>query len=239
MRTNPLRLLLVALLLGALSYLGLDLYAESKDPWRKKARLESADRMAQLAQAPVTLADWPPVVGQRFPEVAFYDHEGQSFNLQLLRGKPVLLEFVAMSCAGCQAFSGGNTHGGFEGFAVQSDLQAIEEYLPRFSAGLRLDDAGFSFVQIIIYNLALRAPSARELAAWRAHFQFDNHANTFILAGGEALANQASFKMIPGFMLLDSELKVLFDSTGHQPRHNLYRELLPALGGLLRPGLGR
>ena len=54
-----------------------------------------------------------------------------------------------------------------------------------------------------------------------------------LLTGGEALANQASFNMIPGFLLLDKDLTVLFDSTGHSPRHGLWQDLLPAAKELL------
>jgi hypothetical protein len=190
--------------------------------------------MAQLAQAPVTIPNWPPQLQRPFAGLALYDHQGAPFSLESLRGKPVFIEFIAMSCAGCQAFSGGNTHGGFDGFAVQADLESIEDYFPRYSGGVSLQDPRFSFVQIIIYNLALRPPSARELAAWRQHFKLDRFSNAYVLGGGEALANRASFNMIPGFMLLSSDLQVLYDATGHRPKHDLYREVLPALGRLLR-----
>lgn len=117
---------------------------------------------------------------------------------------------------------------------IDSTMRSIEEYFARYTGGRTLHSDDLSFVQIIIYNLHLKAPRPFELAAWRTHFGFDRHPSTFVVSGGEALANQASFKMIPGFLLLDKDQTVLFDATGHAPRHNLYTDLLPAAARLLR-----
>lgn len=203
------------------------------DPWAKKAAIESPKRMSELQRVPNNLADWPPQLGKEFPAIDLYDHENKPFAISQLRGKPILLEFIAMTCAGCQAFSGGNKHGGYEGLAVQANLQSIHDYVAQFANGTTLSNSSLYFVQIIIYNDTLDPPSADDLAKWRAHFALDTDKNTFVVAGGEALANSASFKMIPGFMLLDSQLKVVSDSTGHTPTHNLYSELLPRLASLL------
>ena len=159
------------------------------------------------------------------------DEQEKDFSLDQLRGKPTLVEIVAMSCAGCQAFSGGNQFGGFGGFPAQDDLKSIEHYVKDFGKTELFSDK-INFVQIIIYNLQLKAPTPKELGAWRSHFHLNDHPNTFILSGGEPLASRASFYMIPGFLLLDSNLKVLFDATGHQPKYDLYRQLLPGLANI-------
>ena len=53
------------------------------------------------------------------------------------------------------------------------------------------------------------------------------------LAGGPALHNQASYAMVPGFQLVDRTFVLRWDATGHNPRHSLYRELLPAIPEIL------
>jgi len=210
--------------------------ADSDKPWLRKARLETASRMSSLSTAPNTLKNWPPTVNEKFPNLQLYDHEGKSFLMESLRGKPVLIELVAMSCAGCQAFSGGNDFGGFGGFPAQANLGSIERYYDDYTGGNQLFSGDVSFVQLVVYNLNLNAPSAEELALWKDHFKLSTHDNAYVVSGGKALANRASFKMIPGFLLLGTDLKVLYDSTGHTPRHNLFTELLPAVPLLLRDG---
>jgi hypothetical protein len=224
----PSTIRIVALITGVLIGLGVT-YAMPVDPWVRKAMLESADRMGALAQQPNEVAGWPPKVGLKFPEVALIDHTGAPFDFTNLTGKPTLVEIVAMSCAGCQAYSGGNKYGGYGGFPAQTDIQSIDEYFTRFTGGLKLDSNKINFVQIIIYNLRLEPAEPKQLEAWRQHFHFDEQANAQVLSGGAALANKASFNMIPGFLLLDKDQVVRYDATGHTPRHNLYTELLPAV----------
>jgi hypothetical protein len=172
-------------------------------------------------------------VGETFPDIDLYDHQGNAFSISSLQGKPTLVEILSMTCAGCQGFSGGSKYGGFGGFPSQSGLDSIEKYFKDYSRGHKLFSNDIHFVQIIVYNTELLPPSASDLAAWRAHFKLE-HPNTFIVGGGELLANKASFRMIPGFLLLDRDLIVKFDATGHSPRHNLYTELLPAVSALIK-----
>ena len=219
---------IVILLAGILVGIGL-IYAQPVDPWVRKAMLETADRMGVLAQQPNRVSGWPPKVGSKFPQIELVDHTGARFNLANLAGKPTLVEIVAMSCAGCQAYSGGNRFGGYGGFPAQADMQSIDEYFTRFTGGLKLDSNKLNFVQIIIYNLRLEPAEPKQLEAWRQHFHFDKQINAHVLSGGAALANKDSFNMIPGFLLLDKDQVVRYDATGHTPRHNLYTELLPAV----------
>ena len=39
--------------------------------------------------------------------------------------------------------------------------------------------------------------------------------------------------MIPGFQLIDREFVLRYDGTGHRPRHDIWRELMPAIPSLL------
>ena len=212
-----------------LGFAGGILYLQAQDPWVKKRWLETPDRMSALAADDNSVAGWPPKLNAPFPKISLVDHTGSQFDISTLKGKPTLIEIVAMSCAGCQAYSGGNLVGAYGGFPAQSDLQSIDEYFTTYTGGLKLKSDKINFVQIIIYNLKLDPAGPEELAAWRKHFQFDRQPNARVLSGGKALANSASFNMIPGFILLDKDMVVRFDATGHNPRHNLYTELLPAV----------
>lgn len=223
----------IGLLLGALLVAVSVLLAQSSDPWMKKKLIETPKRMNALRNAPNRLAQWPPQLGSKFPEVQLFDHEGKPFSMQSMRGKPTLIEFVAMTCAACQAWSGGNKKGGFEGFLSQHNLQSIEEYYKEFTGGHNIFSSDINFVQLVVYNLHLNPPSPANLSAWRKHFGFNQHANTFVISGGEPLANRESFHRIPGFMLLDRDLVVRFDALGHRPRHNLFTQLLKAVPGMI------
>ena len=206
--------------------------AYPSDPWAKKAQIESPKRMSDLGRAPNNVPGWPPEVGKPFPQVALLDHEGQPFDVRAWRGKPTLIEIATMTCAGCQAFSGGDTRGAFGGMPVQQGLASIEHYFQEYT-GQKLFSDKIHFAQILIYNLRLDPVEPGEAAMWREHFGFDRYPDVKILTGGAPLANRASFRMIPGFLLLDEHGTVLFDATGHSPKHGLYTELLPAAKTLL------
>ncbi len=44
----------------------------------------------------------------------------------------------------------------------------------------------------------------------------------------------ATYQKIPGFHLIDREFVLTHDSSGHHPEDDLYRDLLPALGQMVR-----
>jgi hypothetical protein len=207
-------------------------YSHFDDPWKRKFALETPERMNALAIEPNTLANWPPEVGKALPALKFYRHDGSAFDLNSLRGKPLLVEMISMTCAGCQAFSGGSTHGGFGGFPVQSGLQSIERYYEQYSGGRHLFSEDLNFVQLLVYNLELQPATIADAAAWREHFKLVE-SNTFVLVSEPSLANGVTFKMIPGFLMLNKDLVVVFDSTGHNPKHNLFEQLLPGIRTLV------
>jgi hypothetical protein len=91
-----------------------------------------------------------------------------------------------------------------------------------------------NFVQLLVYNLKLEPATAVDATAWREHFKLVAP-NTVVLVGEPLLANGATFKMIPGFLLLDKDHTVIFDATGHKPKHSLFDELLPGVRRMLGP----
>ena len=183
---------------------------------------------------------WPPVLGEPYPDVQLRDHNGKLVSLSQFEGKTIVVEPVGMSCPGCQAFAGGHHAGGFRGVQPQPGLKSIEEYAPRYSGGVSLDDARIVFVQLLLYDMtAAQAPTIEDAMAWAEHFGTDRHPNRIVLVGDQRLIGPASYDMIPGFQLIDADFVLRSDSTGHHPRHNLYQELLPLLGDLVREDRNR
>ena len=231
-----LRTTILAFLIGVAGYLAVDKFGsplptEPKDGWERKASLETPWRMSQVASKKNSLSNWPPVCGKPFPQFELFDHDNNRFSFDRLPGKPTVIEFISMTCAGCQAFSGGNEFGPYGGLASQPDLESFETYYHQYS-GLDLYSDDVNYVVVVVYNDKLETPTAQDLAGWRTHFHMENHKNTSIVSSSE-LASADTFKMIPGFMLLDKDRSVIFDSTGHNPKHNLYTELLPGIKPLL------
>ena len=206
--------------------------ASPKNGWERKASLETPYRMSQLASRESKLSDWPPKCGRQFPRFDLFDHAGSRFSFDDLRGKPTVIEFISMTCAACQAFAGGNEFGPYGGLASQPDLLSFEKYFEQYT-GFDLYSGEVNYVVVVVYNDKLQSPTARDLYNWRNHFHMQHRDNAFIVSSSE-LASKESFEMIPGFMLLDRDQTVIFDSTGHKPKHNLYSELLPGVKDLLR-----
>ena len=126
-----------------------------KDPIRAKnnAKYDSAK----------PLRDWPPVVGQFYPNLVLKDQTGQVTALSDFRGKVVLLEVVGLTCRACHAFAGGNEAGAerFRGIEPQRGLGSIESYAQGY-AKVSLDHPDIVFVQLVLYGLDGRSPPAED-----------------------------------------------------------------------------
>lgn len=202
---------------------------------KKPAPPASAPLPKTAALPPLEFA-WPPVPGEAYPDLKLLDDEGRQVSLSKFKGKVILLEPTAMTCAACQAFSGGNRPdiGGF-GLKPQADLIDLEESLARYADGVSLDGRNVVFVQLLIYNLNNTAPSVEEVQQWRDHFQLRRrHPNMVFLVADPRMLGQASYDMIPGFHLIDRDFRFTKDSSGHTKRDDLWSGLFPELGRLGR-----
>lgn len=177
---------------------------------------------------------WPPALGKPFPDIELIDQTGRKVKMSSFQGKVILVEFIGMNCPACQAFSGAFDRGSFKNIHPQKGLESIEKLFPKYAGGLSLNDDRIVFVQILLYSMTMDAPTEHDAKKWAQHFQLDRSKNQVVLAGNKALLGQASFNLIPGFQLLDKNLIVRSDSTGHHPRHNLYTELLPLVATVLK-----
>lgn len=180
-------------------------------------------------------AGWPPQKGQVFPDgITYVDQDGRRLKMSQFKGKVLLVEFVGMNCPACQAFSGAHARGAYGGNAVQRGLQSIETYFPKYTGGLRLDDPRIVFVQVLLYDMQLKAPQPADARRWARHFGMSTARQEYVLVPLADLRSSASFNLIPGFQLVDRAFRVRSDSTGHHPRDDLYRTLLPMVGRIIK-----
>jgi hypothetical protein len=181
------------------------------------------------------IGTWPPKPGEPYPDLALMDCNGNLFHLSSLKGKVILVEPVAMSCPASQSHSGGDTLGGFLGIEPQAGIVSLDENLARFGGGLKLDNPAVAYVQVVIYNLDLKAPTVTEVKAWADHFKLTDRSNVYVLVGTPAMLTQASFDMIPGLHLIDKGFVLRSEHFGHGGGSDLYRDLLPMTAKLVAP----
>jgi hypothetical protein len=179
------------------------------------------------------IGTWPPRPAQAYPDLALRDCNGNLFRLSSLKGKVILVEPVAISCMACQAFSGGDTRGGFLGVTPQPGIHSLEEYLARFGGGVKFDNPAIAYVQVVIYNMNLEAPSVSEVKAWADHFGLTGRPNVHVLVGTKEMISQASFDMIPGLHLIGKDFILRSEHFGHGGGSDLYSELLPMTASLV------
>ena len=187
-----------------------------------------------IARSLLVESNWPPKLYQSFPDIELIDQTGQLVRMSSFNGQVVLVEYVAMTCSACQAFSGAHDVGAYGGVPAQHDLESIEKLFPRYTHGIQLDDEQIVFVQILLYDMSMGAATFEDVRQWAHHFQFDRSKNQVVLVGKKSLLGQASFDLIPGFQLIDRNGVIRADSTGHQPHHELYTGLLPMVSVVLR-----
>jgi hypothetical protein len=179
---------------------------------------------------------WPPRVGERYPNLRLRNPRGERVELESLEGKVVLVEPIGMDCPACNAFAGGNRPGasGFQGVQPQGGLPSIDEMLDQYAGGVSLSDDRIVLVHLLLYRPGRDRPPKLETAQlWAKHFGIEESSDVLVLVGEPYLIGPASYNMIPGFQLIDSNFVLRFDSAGHHPTHNLWRDLLPAVSSLM------
>ncbi len=180
-------------------------------------------------------APWPAVEGQAYPDLALSRLDGSAMQMSSLAGKPLLIEYIGIPCAGCQAFLGGNRPGvgGFGGCQPQGGLEAVTDYLPRYGNGLAIDDERFTFVAIILYGTMTSAPTLADARAFAEHFALVAKPNHVVLFGDARYVSPATFALIPGFQVVDADFVLRSDATGHHPARNFWDHTFPLLAELV------
>ena len=190
-----------------------------------------SNNLGDLAHQNANL-NWPPVVGQRFPDITLRDTTGTPTRLSQYAGKALLIEPIGVACKACQAFSGGHDIGGAFGHRPQPDLRSIHEYVERFGNGANLNDDDIVSIHILFYgNNGRSAPTLAEAQEWADHFGRHSPRTVFLYAD-QSFVNSQTRAMIPGFLLIDRDF-VLRSAAGNPPQADLYRELIPMIKEVL------
>jgi hypothetical protein len=186
-------------------------------------------------EKPVRMPEpWPPRVGERYPDLDLLDTEGRPLKLSSFAGRVILLEPIGMNCPACNAFAGANLagRGGLNGLRPQQGLPSIYEGLERWATGVDPGDARLVLLHLLLYDYDMQAPDVADARHWEEHFEVSRHGGTVVVPAHD-LRNRATYQLIPGFQLVDQRFVLRFDSSGHQPRHSLWNDLLPALPAVL------
>ncbi|MEK7483263.1 MAG: hypothetical protein AABZ60_02910, partial [Planctomycetota bacterium] len=182
---------------------------------------------------------WPPRVGEPYPDLKLMDQTGQEVQLSSFKGSVILISPIGMSSSGSQAWCGAHHFEAFQGGSPQQELKSIEEYFTDYNPGLSLDEMDIVHIHLILYNMTMGPPSLPEIQAWAEHFQRDRSKNQIVLAGTQALINSFTYKMIPGYQLIDQNFILRSDAGGLEAPDNLYLHLLPLIPQLARQKQGQ
>lgn len=174
---------------------------------------------------------WPPALNHYYPGLELMSLSGQKVSFASFAGKVLLIEPIGMTCPGCQAYVGGHRKGGFGGVAPQPGVESMDEML--LKNGISPLDKRLQRIQLILYSMSMQVPTQGDARKWADHFGFGRASNETLLIGDSRLINSASYNMIPGFQLVDQNFVLQSDSTGHNPKSDLYAHLIPTLKKLL------
>ncbi len=180
-----------------------------------------------LSKQSIQVNSWPPVLNQSYPDIELIDQEGEEFKLSYLKGKVIIVEPIGMNCPACQAFSGGHEYGAYRKNRVEEYSYSFSKIFPLYSEGLKLPGKDIVFVQLLLYNEYMGKPTPNDARKWAKHFELNKNDNHIVAVSNIDLRGDDSFKLIPGFQLIDKNFVLRIDSTGHNPKHDLYKQLIP------------
>ena len=180
-----------------------------------------------------TFANWPPQTGETYPDLELIDQDGNQWNLSRFKGQVVLVEPIGMNCPACQSFAGAHIKGAYGNIAPQQGLDDFEGYFNSYTGGLSLHDDGIVLVELLLYDLTMGHPTVKDAKGWADHFGMKSKNNHFVVIPAADMRNRASYDLIPGYQLIDKNFELRSDSTGHHPKDDLWRTLLPMVPKVL------
>jgi hypothetical protein len=178
-------------------------------------------------------ANWPPQIGQAYPDLDLIDQDGKHWNLSRFKGKVIIVEPIGMNCPACQSFAGAHKKGPYGNITPQRGLDDFEGYFNSYTGGLSLEDDGIVLVELLLYDLTLGHPTVKDAKGWAEHFGMKSENNHFVVIPAADMRNKASYDLIPGYQLIGKNFKLRSDSTGHNPKDDLWRKLLPMVPKVL------
>ena len=99
--------------------------------------------------------------------------------------------------------------------------------------GVSLDDDRLVFVHLLLYGFDMKIPSLEDALEWAEHYALDQRDNHVVLVGDARMLSAKTRGMIPGLQLVDRDFVLRYDSTGRNPEHDLWTDLLPSLAAVL------
>ena len=177
--------------------------------------------------------DWPPKMEELYPDLELIDQDGNQWNLSRFKGQVILVEPIGMNCPACQSFAGAHIKGPYGNITPQKGLDDFEGYFESYAGGLSLRDEGIVLVELLLYDLTMGPPTPKDAKGWAEHFGMKSQNNHFVVIPATDMRNKASYDLIPGYQLIDKNFKLRSDSTGHHPRDDLWRTLLPMVPKVL------
>lgn len=168
---------------------------------------------------------WPPVLDKTYPDLELIDQEGQSFRLSDLKGKVILIEPVGMTCPACQGLSGAEKYGAF-GNVNPADIYDVDDMM-RDYAKVNWPHKDVVLVQLLLYDMRMGPPKAKDAAQWAKHFRKKKSRHEYVVVSPYDLRGSVSYNLVPGFQLIDKDFILRSDSTGHNPKQNMYKTLFP------------
>ncbi len=178
---------------------------------------------------------WPPRVGQPFPDLRLRDQDGELVRLSSFKGKVLMVEMVGMTCPACQGYAGSGRYGPYGNIEAFPGTAPFSEYF-QSRLGVPLGGPEVVLVQLLLYGMDMQAPKRGDAKTWADHFRLSKSRNQYVLAGTPEFIGQASYDLIPGFQLVDRDFILRIDHAGHNPRHRV-AELMAESESLLRGGV--
>ncbi|MEM7311819.1 MAG: hypothetical protein AAF497_01580 [Planctomycetota bacterium] len=177
--------------------------------------------------------DWPPRLGQAYPDLTLTDIYGRKVQLSRFRGRTLLIEPIGMACKACQAFAGGHHVGDFMGMKAQPGLKSFKEYVKVLGKGVNLNDSRIVSIQVLFFGPnSHRAPTLKEAQAWAQHYG-SYSPETIVLFADQGMIRPETKSIIPGFQLVDRDFTLRCDA-GNAPRQDVYRDLIPMIRQVIR-----
>lgn len=102
--------------------------------------------------------------------------------------------------------------------------------------GVSLDDPDIVVVHLLLYGPGLDAPTVDEARRWAEHYRLDGRPGHVVLVGDARMHSPATYAMVPGLQVVDRSFRLRYDGAGSSARHDLWREVLPGLRGVLAEG---
>jgi len=196
--------------------------------------LASSSRAAGPPRPAAMPTPWPPRLGETYPDLELLDSAGKEVRISSLIGRVVLIEPIGMNCPACNAFAGGNRpgKGGLHGMEPEGGMPSIEEMIEQYAPGVRLDDPDLVLLHLLLYDYTMGPPDVEDARIWDEHFEVAKFHGRVVVPAYD-LRGAASYKLVPGFQLIDRRGVLRFDAAGHTPVHSIWDELLPAIPVLL------